>query len=120
MAGDLLETFKRDTVSGLAGVFKVDPQVGLTSKTDQVFVGGIDGKFAAAVVMVAVGYKTKDGSVSSPATLLRLALAKIDGKWKITRQYASGVNDQNRNQVGQLPTVPSNTSKPPKNEKPKN
>ncbi|QXJ21654.1 hypothetical protein AGRA3207_002529 [Actinomadura graeca] len=111
MAGDLLESFKGDTVASLAGAFKTDPQVGLTSRTDQVFVGGVDGRFATAVVMVDVGYKTKDGSVSSPSTLLRLALAKIGGKWKITRQYPSGVNDQNRDQEGRLPAVPSATPK---------
>ncbi|WP_067452765.1 hypothetical protein [Actinomadura macra] len=119
MAGDLLESFRSDTVSSLVSAFKADPQVGLTSTTNQVFVGSVNGRFATAVVMVDVGYKTKDGSVSSPATLLRLALAKIDGSWKITRQYPSGVNDQNRDQ-GQLPAVPSGTPKAGKSGEPKN
>ncbi|NED52257.1 hypothetical protein G3I24_15330, partial [Micromonospora aurantiaca] len=47
--------------------------------------------------------------------------------WKITQQYPSGINDQNRNQQqGQIPGVPSggaSTSPSPKaenSEKPKN
>ncbi|WP_433463750.1 hypothetical protein [Spirillospora sp. CA-128828] len=125
MGGDLLDSFKNTTLPSLGETFKSNPELSLTSKTNQVFVGGVDGRFATAVVMVDIDVRTKDGATSAPATLLRLALAKIDGKWKVTKQYASGTNDQNQNQQqSQLPTVPSGgTSKSPKAEtsgKPKN
>src|SRR5690606_14053181 len=80
-------------------------ELALTSKTNQVFVGTVDEKFASAVVMVDIDVRTKDGATSAPATLLRLALAKIDGEWKVTRQYASGANDQTQSQ-NQLPGAP--------------
>ncbi|GGQ43957.1 type II secretory pathway pseudopilin PulG/nucleotide-binding universal stress UspA family protein [Actinomadura coerulea] len=124
MGGDLLESFKSTTLPSLGATFKNNPELSLTSKTNQVFVGSVDGRFATAVVMVDIDVRTKDGSTAAPATLLRLALAKIDGKWKVTRQYASGVNDQNQNQQNQLPAVPGGgASKSPaaeKTGKPKN
>ncbi|XRQ04806.1 hypothetical protein ACN3XK_50840 [Actinomadura welshii] len=113
MGGDLLESFKSTTLTRLDETFEQNPEAGLTSKTDQVFVGSVDNRFATAVVMVDIGLETKDGASSAPATLLRLALAKIDGEWKVTKQYASGANDQTQGQ-GQLPTAPtSGASKSP-------
>ena len=106
MGGDLLESFKNTTLPQLGETFKNNPEVALSSKTNQVFVGSVDDRFATAVVMVDVNVKTKDGSSAAPATLLRLALAKIDGEWKVTKQYASGANDQNQNQ-NQLPAAPT-------------
>ncbi|WP_329086421.1 hypothetical protein OG979_26055 [Actinomadura citrea] len=124
MGGDLLESFKSTTLPSLGETFKSNPELSLTSKTNQVFVGSVDGRFATAVVMVDIDVRTKDGATSAPATLLRLALAKVDGKWKVTKQYASGTNDQNQNQQNQLPTVPGGgASKSPEAEnsgKPKN
>jgi ketosteroid isomerase-like protein len=114
MGGDLLETFKSTTLPSLGETFKSNPELSLTSKTNQVFVGSVDGKFATAVVMVDIDVKTKDGATSAPATLLRLALAKIDGEWKVTKQYASGANDQNQGQ-GQLPTAPTGGASPSPN-----
>ncbi|TDB96048.1 hypothetical protein [Actinomadura sp. 7K534] len=123
MGGDLLESYKTNTLTQLGETFQKNPEAGLSSKTDQVFVGSVDGKFANAVVMVDIGLKTKDGSTTAPATLLRLALAKIDGEWKVTKQYASGGNDQNQGQAqGQLPTAPtagaSQSPNPETSEKP--
>ncbi|WP_149259510.1 hypothetical protein [Actinomadura sp. K4S16] len=125
LAGDLLEEYKKNTVPTVAGAFQADPSVVLTSKTNQVFVGSVDERFATAVIMMDVSLKTKDGAVNQPATLLRLALAKIDGNWRITRQYPSGVNDENKNQQqNQLPAVPgggaSKSPKAEKSDKPKN
>ncbi|MEV4003196.1 hypothetical protein [Actinomadura sp. NPDC049753] len=124
MGGDLLESFKNTTLPSLGETFKNNPELSLTSKTNQVFVGSVDGRFATAVVMVDIDVRTKEGATAAPATLLRLALAKIDGTWKVTKQYASGVNDQNQNQQNQLPAVPSGgASKSPaaeKSGKPKN
>ncbi|MFD0688296.1 hypothetical protein [Actinomadura fibrosa] len=114
LGGDLLESFKSSTVPTLTNTFKTSPEVAVTSKTGQVFVGSVDGRFATAVIMVDIQYKNKDGAVSAPATLLRLALAKIDGTWKVTKQYPSGVNDQNQNQQSSgLPTTsPSGSTSP--------
>jgi hypothetical protein len=125
MAGDLEEDYKKNTVPTLASAFQADSQVALTSKTNQVFVGSVNGRFATAVLMMDMALKTKDGAINQPATLVRLSLSKVDGEWKITQQYPSGVNDQNKNQrQGQLPSVPSGgaseTPKPGKSEKPKN
>ncbi|MBO2466093.1 hypothetical protein [Actinomadura violacea] len=100
MAGDLLDQFKQSTLPGLTAAFKADAQVGMSSKSTDVFVGSVNGKFATVVVMVDIGLQTKDGKVNQPSTLLRLALAKVDGKWKVTKQYPSGVNDSNQNQGG--------------------
>ncbi|MEO3829532.1 hypothetical protein [Actinomadura sp. B10D3] len=126
MGGDLLESFKSTTLPSLGETFKNNPELALSSKSNQVFVGSVDERFASAVVMVDIDVRTKDGATSAHATLLRLALAKIDGSWKVTKQYPSGTNDQNQNQNqnGQLPAVPGGgASKSPKAEtsgKPKN
>ncbi|TYB45237.1 hypothetical protein [Actinomadura chibensis] len=120
LAGDLLEEYKKNVVPSVASAFQANPQMLLTTKTDQVFVGGVDGRFATAVLMLDLTLKNKSSTVDEPATLLRLSLGKIDGQWKITQQYPSGVNDQNRNrQQGGLPSVPggAGTSPSPKAEK---
>ncbi|MFI0479211.1 hypothetical protein [Actinomadura sp. 9N215] len=120
MAGDLLDEFKKNTLPSLTSAFQADPQVAVSSKTEQVFVGGVDGRFATAVVMVEISLRTKDGQAREPATLLRLSLSKVEGEWKVTQQYASGVNEQNKNQQPgqQLPGVPGGgASKSPKAEK---
>ncbi|MFB4306483.1 hypothetical protein [Actinomadura sp. GTD37] len=124
MGGDLLETFKTNTLPNLGETFKSNPELVLSSKTNQVFVGSVDERFATAVIMVDISVKTKEGATDAPATLLRLALAKIDGKWKITKHYPSGTNDQSQQQ-SQLPgAVPSGgasqTPKSEKSAKPKN
>ncbi|GAA1894814.1 hypothetical protein [Actinomadura bangladeshensis] len=127
LAGDMLDDYKKNTVPTVASAFQADAQVVLSSKSNQVFVGSVNGKFATAVLMMDMSLKTKSGAINQPATLLRLSLSKIDGDWKITQQYPSGINDQNRNQQqGQIPGVPSgggSTSPSPKaenSEKPKN
>ncbi|MEU6037164.1 hypothetical protein ABZ801_17335 [Actinomadura sp. NPDC047616] len=111
MGGDLLETFKTQTLPNLGSTFKDNPDVALTSKTNQVFVGSVDDRFATAVISVDITIRNKEQSTDQPATLLRLALSKIDGEWKVTRQYASGVNDQNRD-GGTLGNVPGGTPSP--------
>lgn len=121
LAGDMLDDYKKNTVPTVASAFQADAQVALSSKSNQVFVGSVNGKFATAVLMMDMSLKTKSGAINQPATLLRLSLSKIDGDWKITQQYPSGINDQNRNQQqGQIPGVPSggaSTSPSPKSEK---
>ncbi|HEU5024683.1 MAG TPA: hypothetical protein VFV01_07135 [Spirillospora sp.] len=112
MAGDLLDQFKQSTLPGLTAAFKSDSQVGMSSKSTDVFVGSVNGKFATVVVMVDIGLQTKDGKVSQPSTLLRLALAKVDGKWKVTKQYPSGVNDSNQNS-GSNGLVPGSSAASP-------
>ncbi|WP_067798703.1 hypothetical protein [Actinomadura formosensis] len=125
MAGDLLEDYTKNTLPSLASAFQSDAQVVLSSKTNQVFVGTVNGRFATAVVMADVSLKTKDGAVNQPATLLRLSLSKVGGEWKVTQQYPSGVNDENKSQLqNSLPGVPGGgASKSPKageSGKPKN
>ncbi|MFC5745122.1 hypothetical protein [Actinomadura rugatobispora] len=122
MGGDLLESFKTNTLPNLGNTFKQNPQLVLTSKTDQVFVGTVDQRFAAATISVDVTVKTSEGTHESPATLIRLAMAKIDGEWKVTKMYASGVNDQTQQSGGlpNVPTGPSPSSSPKSQETPKN
>ncbi len=66
MGGDLLESFKTNTLPSLGDTFKSNPELALTSKTNQVFVGSVDGKFATAVVMVDITVRTKEGSTAAP------------------------------------------------------
>jgi hypothetical protein len=113
LAGDLLERFKATTLRTLGDTFRQSPQVALTSKTDQVFIASVDERFASVTISVDVNLKTTEGVSDSPATLIRLSLAKIDGAWKVTEQYASGVNDQNKNQQGALPTTPASPGASP-------
>ncbi|MGH3243079.1 MAG: hypothetical protein ACRDNL_22060 [Spirillospora sp.] len=125
MAGDLLDSFKTNTLPSLAQTFQPGSQVAVSSKTEQVYVGSVDGRFATAVIMVEVALRTKDGQINQPATLLRLSLSKVDGDWKVTQQYASGVNEENKNQQqGGFPGVPgtgaSKTPKAEKSDKPNN
>ncbi|MEV5823967.1 hypothetical protein AB0L25_00130 [Spirillospora sp. NPDC052242] len=100
MGGDLLESFKQSTLPNLGNTFKENPKLALSSKTNQTFVGSVNGRFATAVVMVDIDVTTSEGSTSAPGTLLRLSLGKIDGEWKVTKQYASGTDDST---AGQLP-----------------
>lgn len=106
MGGDLLEYTKSTLLSNLDSLFKNSPKGEFRSKTSQVFVGTVDERFATAVISVDITVSNAGQSAEEPATLLRLALSKIDGEWKVTRQYASGVNDQNRDS-GTLGSVPS-------------
>ncbi|MQY06654.1 hypothetical protein [Actinomadura macrotermitis] len=110
MGGDLLEKYRSTTVPSLAGAFKSNPNASLTSKTVGVTVGEINGRFATAVVTVDISGTAEKGTSRVPANLIRLALAKIDGKWKVTRQYASGEDDatqaQNQSGGGLTPGVP--------------
>lgn len=101
MGGDLLESFEQSTLPNLGNTFKENPKLALSSKTNQTFVGSVNGRFATAVVMVDIDVTTSEGSTSAPGTLLRLSLGKIDGEWKVTKQYASGTDDST---AGQLPT----------------
>ena len=118
MGGDLLESFRTTTLPNLGTTFKQNPQLELTSKTDQVFVGGVDERFATVTISVDVTVKTAEGVHQAPATLIRLAMAKIDGRWKVTKMYASGVNDQTR-ESGGLPSVPTSPApgSSPKNDR---
>ncbi|WP_026401044.1 hypothetical protein [Actinomadura rifamycini] len=100
MGGDLLESFKQSTLPNLGNTFKENPKLALSSKTNQTFVGSVNGRFATAVVMVDIDVTTSEGSTSAPGTLLRLSLGKIDDEWKVTKQYASGTDDST---AGQLP-----------------
>jgi hypothetical protein len=126
MGGDLLDSFKANTLPNLGNTFKQNPQLSLTSKTDQVFVGSVEERFASATISVDVSVRTTEGANDAPATLIRLALAKIDGQWKVTKMYASGVNDQNQNQQQSgLPGTPASPSpgasqSPKSEETPKN
>ncbi|WP_433334181.1 hypothetical protein [Spirillospora sp. CA-294931] len=117
MGGDLLESYKTNTVPNMGKMFTENPQINLSSKTNQVFVGNVDGKFATAVISVDINATLKAGQapVAQPASLIRLALAKIKGKWLVTQMYASGQKDGAQNQAP-LPTVPS----PTPTQKPKN
>ncbi|MFD0901417.1 hypothetical protein [Actinomadura sediminis] len=100
MGGDLLESFEESTLPNLGNTFKENPKLALSSKTNQTFVGTVNGRFATAVVMVDIDVTTSEGSTSAPGTLLRLSLGKIDGEWKVTKQYASGTDDST---AGRLP-----------------
>ncbi|MFC6882660.1 MULTISPECIES: hypothetical protein [Actinomadura] len=126
MGGDLLESYKQSTLPNLGNTFKSNPQLALSSKTGQVFVGSVDGKFATAVVMADIGVTSKDGTNTEPSTLIRLALAKIDGKWKVTKIYASGQNDSTpaggtgQNGLPGTGGTPSGQPSSGKSEKPKN
>jgi hypothetical protein len=95
MGGDLLESFTTNTL----------PNMGMTSKTVQVFVGTVDEPFASATISVDVSLRTAQGTSSARNTLLRLNLAKTDGRWKITEQFTSGRDDQAPGQQGALPTT---------------
>ncbi|MFI0351952.1 hypothetical protein [Actinomadura sp. 9N407] len=114
MGGDLLESFKASTLPSLGNTFKQNPELVLTSKTNQVFVGDIDDRFAAATIAVDVSVKTAQGTHDAPATLIRLAIAKTDGAWKVTKMYASGANDKTpaNNAIPNVPTSPSPSEKP--------
>ncbi|GAA4080431.1 hypothetical protein [Actinomadura miaoliensis] len=111
MGGDLLEYTKSTLLSNLDSLFKNSPNGEFRSRTSQVFVGTVDERFATAVISVDITVSNAGQSAEEPATLLRLALSKIDGEWKVTRQYASGVNDQNRD-GGTLGNVPGGTPSP--------
>ncbi|WP_067488165.1 hypothetical protein [Actinomadura hibisca] len=130
MGGDLLENFKQCTLPNLGTTFKSQPQLALTSKTTQTFVGSVDPRFATATIAVDVGVSgVSNGSTPAtniPSNLIRLSLAKAGEDWKVTQQFPSGVNEQKRGCEEQLPGVPSGTNgeKPKeqekKEEKPKN
>ncbi|MBW8486667.1 hypothetical protein [Actinomadura parmotrematis] len=112
MGGDLLEKYKSTTVPNLANAFKSNPNAALTSKTVAVAVGDVDGRFASAVVTVDISGTSQQGTSKVPANLIRLALAKIDGKWKVTKQYASGEDDATQAQNASGGAVPGVSTSP--------
>ncbi|MEU5877753.1 hypothetical protein [Spirillospora sp. NPDC047279] len=116
MTGDLLERYKSQTAPGLAGAFKTSPNASLASKTKQVFVGGVDGKFATAVVSVDITVSDGKQTSSVPQSLIRLAFVNEGGQWKVSQMNASG--DDGSGSSGQLPNVPS--TQPSPTQKPKN
>jgi hypothetical protein len=122
MGGDLLESFKSSTLPSLGNTFRQNPELVLTSKTTQVFVGSVDERFAAATIAVDVSVKTAEGSHDAPATLIRLAIAKTDGAWKVTKMYASGANDQTpaNNAIPNVPSSPAPSTQPKDTKKPAN
>ncbi|MGI5164546.1 hypothetical protein ACQEU3_09355 [Spirillospora sp. CA-253888] len=128
MGGDLLENFKQCTLPNLGATFKDQPQLSLTSKTTQTFVGSVDARFATATIAVDVGVSNAGSPATNvPSNLIRLSLSKTGGTWKVTQQFASGANEQKRGCDEQIPGVPGgtgadkdkNTDKK-KEEKPKN
>ncbi|GAA1539868.1 hypothetical protein GCM10009678_22730 [Actinomadura kijaniata] len=96
MAGDLLDNFKQCTLPNLGNTFKEQPELALTSKTAQTFVGSVDERFATATVSVDVTVRSKTLNTDVPANLIRLSLSKVGGDWKVTQQFASGNNQQKR------------------------
>ncbi|GAA2598514.1 hypothetical protein SMC26_04555 [Actinomadura fulvescens] len=121
MAGDLLERYKSSTVQSLPQAFKSSPQAALTSKTKQVYVGSVDGKFATVVVSVDITVSDGKNQSAAPQSLIRLSLVKENGEWKVSQMHASGDDGSGS---GGLPGVPNGQqTQQPKNdksEKPKN
>ncbi|MFI6522471.1 hypothetical protein ACIBF1_43460 [Spirillospora sp. NPDC050679] len=124
MGGDLLENFKQCTLPNLGATFKDQPQLSLTSKTTQTFVGSVDSRFATATIAVDVGVSNAGSQATNvPSNLIRLSLSKTGGTWKVTQQFASGANEQKRGCDEQIPGVPGGTGAEKdkkKEEKPKN
>ncbi|MFC9969936.1 hypothetical protein ACFVH6_03425 [Spirillospora sp. NPDC127200] len=125
MGGDLLENFKQCTLPNLGATFKDQPQLSLTSKTTQTFVGSVDSRFATATIAVDVGVSNAGSQATNvPSNLIRLSLSKTGGTWKVTQQFASGANEQKRGCDEQIPGVPGGSGadkdKNKKEEKPKN
>jgi hypothetical protein len=110
LGGDLLTTYKRDTIPNLPTVFSKNPQLVMDSTIKKVYVGDINGKLATAVILVDIKLQTPQGVNDGSNALLRLSLAKEAGGWKITQQAASGQGDD---AAGQLPTLPNATSPSP-------
>ncbi|MFC5185171.1 hypothetical protein [Actinomadura harenae] len=108
LAGDLLDLYKRCTLPNLGENFKSNPNLALTSRTSRVFVGDVDGRFATAAVATDITVQSSQGTTSAPASLIRLSLAKSGGSWKVTQQFASGVNQQSNDCSGssQIPVSP--------------
>ncbi|KAB2346108.1 hypothetical protein [Actinomadura rudentiformis] len=121
MAGDLLERYKSSTAQTLPQAFKTSPQAALTSKTKQVYVGNIDGKFATVVVAVDIAVSDGKSQNSAPQSLIRLSLVKEGDEWKVSQMNASGDDGSG---AGSLPGVPSGQQtqqpKSEQSEKPKN
>ncbi|MFG2003742.1 hypothetical protein ACGFNU_31750 [Spirillospora sp. NPDC048911] len=121
MTGDLLERYRSSTVQSLPQAFKTSPQAALTSKTKQVYVGSVDGKFATVVVAVDITVSDGKSQSAAPQSLIRLSLVKDGGEWKVSQMNASGDDGSG---TGSLPSVPSGqqTQQPSgeKTQKPKN
>jgi hypothetical protein len=104
LGGDLLATYKRDTIPNLPAVFAKNPQLVMASKIKKVYVGDVNGTLATAVILVDIRLQTPQGVNDGSNALLRLSLAKDKDGWKITQQAASGQGDD---AASQLPTLPN-------------
>jgi hypothetical protein len=104
LGGDLLTTYKRDTIPNLPAVFTKNPQLVMQSKIKKVYVGDVNGTLATAVILVDIRLQTPQGVNDGSNALLRLSLAKDQDGWKITQQAASGQGDD---AASQLPTLPN-------------
>jgi hypothetical protein len=116
LGGDLLATYKRDTIPNLPTVFTKNPQLVMQSKIKKVYVGDVNGTLATAVILVDIRLQTPQGANDGSNALLRLALAKDDDGWKITQQAASGQGDD---AASQLPTLPNASATPSDTPSPK-
>jgi len=109
LGGDLLATYKRDTIPNLPTVFTKNPQLVMQSKIKKVYVGDVNGTLATAVILVDIRLQTPQGVNDGSNALLRLSLAKDKDGWKITQQAASGQGDD---AASQLPTLPNASATP--------
>ncbi|HEU5157845.1 MAG TPA: hypothetical protein VFU43_12690 [Streptosporangiaceae bacterium] len=116
LGGDLLATYKRDTIPNLPTVFNKNPQLVMESKIKKVYVGDVNGTLATAVILVDITLRTPQGVNDGSNALLRLSLAKNEGGWKITQQAASGQGDD---AASQLPTLPNASATPSDTPSPK-
>jgi hypothetical protein len=112
LGGDLLSTYKQNTVPNLPTVFSKNPQLVMTSKIKKVYVGDVNGNLATAVILVDIKLQTPQGVNDGSNALLRLSLAKGEGgTWRITQQAASGQSDDAA-ATGQVPGLPSASTAP--------
>jgi hypothetical protein len=112
LGGDALATYKQTTAVNLPQFFAKNPQVSMTSTIKQVFVGDVNGDLATAVILLDVKINSADGNADGSNTLLRLALKKESGGWKITEQKVSGEADGTVS-TGQLPQLGGNLNPSP-------
>lgn len=105
LGGDLLATYKQDTVPNLPTVFAKNPQLVMESTVRKVYVGDVNGRLATAVILVDIKLQTPQGTNDGSNALLRLSLAKDAGGWKVTQQAASGQSDDAASQVPTLPNA---------------
>lgn len=104
LTGDALAAAKRTDVDRLQKSMD-EGEFTLTSKTDRVYVGTVEGRFATAVLVFDITIAAPTATQSVTRNYLSLSLVRENGTWKISQQRPAGRETDTTADGGTLPDL---------------